>query len=1553
MKKLRTFCLFVVLICVGFVALSRVVSAASSATIVSTNLLVAYPTATTSNSIVYTLSALPAGSAASIQFSTDATNWYNQDKAAGSVAMALGSNMSITLTNYTGSAFYYKITFTGTGSNTPVLDDISLNFSYASGGYNWEAWSPSSGETQIVSLDADAANWTPGPSLGTQSNPGSSCKDILLNGGSTGDGLYWISAQGFGIFQVYCDMTTDGGGWTRIAKFGTVYNIVAATYTGGFGTVASAEYAHSCSSFNSFGSNFTTRVNMGQVKDYFKPTSGYSLCGMITESPGTHFQWSKDNISFQTPSYYSAHFGGSATTWPTSTDGRQYLSFWGGSGGASSGCCHFTSTTYGGAADAAAWSRSFDMYIRESGTLRPLIKKSNDSVVKMEGAGSLKVQTGAPQVDTNTVGLWHLDETGGAGAYLKDSTSNGSHSTPTGTTIINGVSGKGRSFNGTSDYLQISNPGNFAFSGPFSVGFWIKTSATATQDVLVYNNSGTTNQWAYYFRLNYVANKISFNVVQWGVLDHWATSTTTINDGKWHYVVGTRDVDGYVRVFVDGLAEGLISGGGGAITSTASFRIGNNGSLWFSGQLDELQISNTIRTTQEIAEAYSMGRNYYLNKTISTTDLSAKTSLPFYIAADRPGTYLSATLGKSAFVNYQPDANTVGLWHLDENDGWTLLATLADNGAVSPNLLGNSIPFTALRAECTDGTNQKIATFDTPQLANATTGITSNNGYKVMLGYAGGYGIYNTSQNVCSWGNALGMIGAGWDGSTCGTYASALKVGTAYVNTDANLDARCSVNIYIKNGSSVAKDLSGNNNHGMLQGTTFIQGKIGKARSFNGSSDYIANSDNSSYAFTTGLSVSAWVNLSNITDKYNPIVTKYITGQQEFFLYHENRSVAGSPNSFCFGISSNGINSGDDAICSSTNIATVGQWYFVTGTFNPSNNTINIYSNGQLVGSKAHATGIYNSTSPIELARVNAGGYYYGAMSLDEVRVDNIARSADDIRQAYEVGLRSHPITIDFAASLDVGNLITNAADLSFTIDATKFGLQQKGDALFVGDKIIIRENYDGTEYIAQGEVNTVSAATGAVSVSPSWDAGSTFPAGGYSANASVFKWQREYWNIKNVTSQSTDLNAVTNLTLRLTDGNEGRTIWLDDLRSNSGYLTTSTGSTITSSIGKRYFQYRTISSSQDQNVSSQVSAVTLNYQSNSPPNSPVISAPVSSSVGQSILPAIVLSTTDVESNFLRYKVQIATDNIFTQNLQTYDQTVTQVGWSNQDASTNTGYASGSTATYTVQTALTPSTVYYIRAYATDPTGSTYWSGASPTVSFTTNTPPNAPVISAPATGATGLTLLPVVQLKSTDTETNYLRYKIQFATSADFTQNLQSFDQNASQTGWSGQDAQGNTGYTSNLTATYTTQTALTPSTTYYIRAYAIDPGGSLTWSSTSTTVSFTTGVFTTSASCDVSASTFNGPSIITWTDNSAVEDNYYLETSINGGAFTPTATLGPNVTTSSQAVSSNGGAYIYRIRAGSSGQFTSYCTTLAVFYYAQGNMQLEGVSLEGLQIQ
>jgi hypothetical protein len=113
---------------------------------------------------------------------------------------------------------------------------------------------------------------------------------------------------------------------------------------------------------------------------------------------------------------------------------------------------------------------------------------------------------------------------------------------------------------------------------------------------------------------------------------------------------------------------------------------------------------------------------------------------------------------------------------------------------------------------------------------------------------------------------------------------------------------------------------------------------------------------------------------------------------------------------------------------------------------------------------------------------------------------------------------------------------------------------------------------------------------------------------------------------------------------------------------------------------------------------------------------------------------------------------------------------------------------------------------------------------------------PNIPTLDYPVTGIINVPVITALKTTATDNDGDYLRYKIQICTNVLMTTGCQTFDQTSSQTGWSGQNIQSNTAYTSGTQATYTIQSALSTNTNYYWRSYAIDPGGSNTWSSTQT---------------------------------------------------------------------------------------------------------------------
>lgn len=171
---------------------------------------------------------------------------------------------------------------------------------------------------------------------------------------------------------------------------------------------------------------------------------------------------------------------------------------------------------------------------------------------------------------------------------------------------------------------------------------------------------------------------------------------------------------------------------------------------------------------------------------------NASTSvLQFDSLSKSAGTYYFAPPGANSAtyqLYYTPNFRGTGY-------GFVRVFSSPTQGTATLNLIDVNLPITQLMvnydastwatAGWSDGTYRR---FNTRGNAAGNSDLTTTGtkiGYKVFFGYAGGHGIYNSSQETCNWGNSTGAIGAGYDGS-CGTFPNDLRWGTgnatAYYN---------------------------------------------------------------------------------------------------------------------------------------------------------------------------------------------------------------------------------------------------------------------------------------------------------------------------------------------------------------------------------------------------------------------------------------------------------------------------------------------------------------------------------------------------------------------------------------------------------------------------------------------------------------------------------------------------------------------------------------------------------------------------------------------------
>ncbi len=553
--------------------------------------------------------------------------------------------------------------------------------------------------------------------------------------------------------------------------------------------------------------------------------------------------------------------------------------------------------------------------------------------------------------DSNYKAVWHMGET--SGTTNADSTSNGATATKQSSNhpapLSSGQIAGAQNYNGSSDYQSVSSS-SINITGDKTVEMWLNAadfgSATdgTTRKPLLVNIDGTNTYMVVVFDNN--------NSIQWTVNDgsehdkvyhNGAGGSASTN--TWYHVVGTYTASGSITaLYINGtsVADGSPRTGIGIGTTGARIGARVDNKSYFKGYLDEVRISNTVRSTGWITTDYNNQHSpsTFVSEGTATQNPNPPTPLPMY------GNYLHR---KQLTIDYTKVSGGSNL------SNFPALVSLTDsdlkssgNGGNVQNSSGYDIVFVA--SDNTTKLDHEIEKYD------PTTGtiamwvrvptLSASADTKIYL-------YYDNSAITSSQENTTGI----WDTNYKGVY-------------------------HLGNGSTLSvTDSTSNANNATNHGASASAGQIDGGASFNGTSNYISLP-------TTGMPTSTmtqefWMSVPSLDSNHHGLIN------------YGNGSTTGSIQQYYWGPNDDFRLYLNGSYATDKTTINTSTPYHVVLTYDGT--TFTWYINGTSVYTKTQS--MTASFGNIYVGRSNSGEYFNGTM--DEVRISSAARSAGWIGTEY------------------------------------------------------------------------------------------------------------------------------------------------------------------------------------------------------------------------------------------------------------------------------------------------------------------------------------------------------------------------------------------------------------------------------------------------------------------------------------------------------------------------------------------------------------------------
>ncbi|MHA2334741.1 MAG: DUF2341 domain-containing protein, partial [Candidatus Hodarchaeales archaeon] len=438
---------------------------------------------------------------------------------------------------------------------------------------------------------------------------------------------------------------------------------------------------------------------------------------------------------------------------------------------------------------------------------------SNTTISMYYGNTAAKNQEDPSGVWNDYTGVWHLgeDPTG----TLYDSTANNNDGTSSGSmTSGDQVAGQidgSLDFDGSDD--EVSLPGVvIGDRAAWTLSAWIRMGADTADQRTIYSEGDTGVSDYLFLYVDDINSEVRFYSETASSDYAQVIGSTNVENYQWHLVTFVQRSKTDRELYVDGLSEGTSTQNAGTLTTdTASIGVLNyywGSSDWFNGTIDEVRISNIVRSNDWITTEYNNQRdisNFYSIGSEENSPIFSDWSQPLF--RYRKNITINASEVSGNLVNFPV------LLNLTDSD-------LQDANKVQAD--GDDILFTDASGKKLDHEieifNQSIGQL----IAWVRVPILSGTSNTNITMYYGNNAVNSQENPTGVWNNSYDAV---W-----------------HLSQDVS-------------------DSTSNNNDGTNFGSTDVSGKIANGQNFDGVDDYIDVGSGTSInnLFSGGATISFWI----------------------------------------------------------------------------------------------------------------------------------------------------------------------------------------------------------------------------------------------------------------------------------------------------------------------------------------------------------------------------------------------------------------------------------------------------------------------------------------------------------------------------------------------------------------------------------------------------------------------------------------------------------------------------------------------------------------------